>query len=102
MFQLETLFTDHGVLGHNLTNFLWHIMRRDERTPVRIALKEALKPTDGKKGRPKITWLRTIANDLSESEHPINIKHPEETLHTLHSITQDRKEWRRIVGTLMQ
>ena len=77
-------------------------MRRDENTPVRIALKEALQPTEGKKGRPKNTWLKTIVNDLKGSEHQIDIKKSEQTLQTLISITKDRNKWRKFIGTLIQ
>ena len=83
-------------------NFLGHIMRRNENTPIRIALKKALNPTEGKRGRPKITWLKTVTNDLKVSAYVINIKNPQETLQTLISITEDRNKWRDIVRTLMQ
>ena len=82
------------VIKKRRLTFLGHIMRRNENTPVRIALKEALKPTKGKRGRPSITWLKTIANDLKDSDFAINIKHPQETLQTLISITKDRKKWK--------
>ena len=39
-------------------NFPGHIMRRNDNTPIRIALKEALKPTEGKRG--------TTENHLAE------------------------------------
>ena len=90
------------VIKKRRLTFLGHIMRRHDQTPVQIALKEALRPAEGKVGRPKITWLRTIANDLKDSTHAINIKHQQETLTTLTSITQDRQNWRRVVGTLMR
>ena len=90
------------VIKRRRLTFLGHIMRRNENTPVRIALKEALKPTRGKRGRPAITWLKTIANDLKDSDYAIDLKNPEETLQTLISVTQDRKKWREVVRTLMQ
>ena len=55
-------------------------MRRHEKTPIRIALAEALTPTEGKRGRPYHTWLKTVANDLKDSDFAINTKHPQETL----------------------
>ena len=90
------------VIKKRRLNFIGHIMRRDENTPVRIALKEALQPTEGKKGRPKNTWLKTIVNDLKGSEHQIDIKKSEQTLQTLISITKDRNKWRKFIGTLIQ
>ena len=82
--------------------FLGHVMRLNENTPVRIALNEALTPTRNKVGRPKDTWLKTIADDLNSGGYVINTKRREETMNTLLSITQDRKKWRSIVKTLMQ
>ena len=77
-------------------------MRLDDNTPVRIALKEALTPTETKKGRPKMTWIKTIADDLNRRSIVINIKRPEETLQTLLRITEDRQKWKEETGTLMQ
>ena len=45
-------------------NFLGHIMRLNNNTPVRRALKEATTPTKGKIGRPNHTWIKTITEDL--------------------------------------
>ena len=90
------------VIKRRRLNFLGHCMRRHEKTPIRIALAEALTPTEGKRGRPYHTWLKTVANDLKDSDFAIDTKHPHETLQTLISITQDRKKWRDIVRTLMQ
>ena len=90
------------VIKRRRLTFLGHIMRRHEETPVQLALKEALRPAEGKVGRPKITWLRTIANDLKDSAYVIDIKNQQETLTTLTSITKDRQNWRKIVGTLMR
>ena len=79
-------------------------MREDEKTPVRIAIKEALTPAKAKRGRPKNTWLKTIANDLNRGGFEINVNNhnPEETVQKLISITQDRKTWKVITETLMQ
>ena len=91
-----------AVIKKRRLTFLGHMMRRGENTPVRIALKEALKPTVGKRGRPKNTWLKTIAKDLRGSEFEINISKPEETLQKLVNITEDRVKWRDTVRTLLQ
>ena len=64
-------------------NFLGHVMRLDNNTPVHIALKEALTPTETKRGSPKMLWIKTIADDLNRRGIVINIKCPEETLQTL-------------------
>ena len=83
-------------------NFLGHVMRLDDHTPVRIALKEALTPTETKRGRPKMTWIKTIADDLNRKGIVINIKRPEETLQTLLLVAEDRQKWKEVTGTLMQ
>ena len=83
-------------------NFTGHVMRLNEETPVRIALKKAIDTTGAKVGRPKHTWLRTVINDLNSGGININLRNPEQTLQTLLRITQDRKTWRKTIGTLMQ
>ena len=43
-------------------NWLGHLAQ--EKTPVRLALKESINNTRRKFGRPKLTWLNTIKKDL--------------------------------------
>ena len=78
-------------------NFLGHVMRLDDNTPVRIH-RSQLKY----RGRPKMTWMKTIADDLNRRGIVINIKRPEETLQTLLRITEDRQKWKEVTGPLMQ
>ena len=83
-------------------NFLGHIMRLNDNTPVRIALKEALTPAGKKRGRPKLTWLKTIVEDLKLGGIVLNLKRPESVLEILTNITEDRKKWVDTIKGLMQ
>ena len=46
-------------------NWLGHLMRLDERTPVRKALLESLSNVKRKVGRPQLTWIKVIEKDLA-------------------------------------
>ena len=89
-------------ISYRRLNFLGHIMRLDDNTPVRKALEEALKPAGKKRGRPKVTWLNTIIKDLSKGNIIIDINKSEETIETLTKITEDRKKWKEIIKLLIQ
>ena len=43
-----------------------HLLRLDENTPAKKALKEFCKETQTPRGRPKTTWLQTVINDIKE------------------------------------
>ena len=77
-------------------------MRLDETTPVRIALEEAIKPTVNKRGRPKVTWLKTIYEDLRLGGVELKLNSTESTIEVLKDITKDRKLWKHFIKGLMQ
>ena len=64
-------------------NFLGHVMRLNENTPVRIALREALNPAGKKRERAKFTWLKTIFEDLKLGGIELNLNRPESVLQGL-------------------
>lgn len=49
--------------------FFGHCSRLDDKTPVKIALKEAIKPVRHPRGRSKTNLLGVISNDLEEPQH---------------------------------
>ena len=77
-------------------------MRLEENTPVRIALKEAMTPVTGKRGRPNHTWIKTICDDLKNGDIMINNKNSDEAIKTLICITEDRNKWKDLTKKLMQ
>ena len=50
------------VIRRRRLNWLGHL--EQEKTPVRLELKESISNTRTKFGRPKLTWLNTIKKDL--------------------------------------
>ena len=46
--------------------FFGHACRLPETTPVKIALREALRPSKKPRGRPKTTYLQVIKTQLKE------------------------------------
>ena len=73
-------------------NWLGHLMRLPDGTPAKIALKEHLRKTKRKRGRPKLTWVALINNDLK----PFG-----KTIDTLSEIDYQRENWRGIATRLM-
>ena len=43
------------------------MQRLDDNTPARQALKEALRSVNKPQGRPKITWLKLVRNNLMDA-----------------------------------
>ena len=84
-------------------NWLGHVMRLDEKTPARVALKEYLTPMRRPVGRPALTWLKQIETDLNATNVQLNLSkdNPEQIIITLEKITKDRSNWRRIIRDAM-
>ena len=84
-------------------NWLGHLMRLDEGTPVRKALLESLTDVKRKVGRPQLTWIKAIEKDLASVGIDIDVygETPERTVQKLVDLTENRKEWRDIVRDIM-
>ena len=73
-----------------------HLLRMDEQTPARRSLKEVLRPTKNKVGRPPLTWPRLIIKDIQETKL-IDIKPTEKTHEVflkLENLAQNRPAYR--------
>ena len=55
-------------------SWLGHLMRLNSETPARQYFKEALRPVKRKHGRPPMTWITTIQQDLSKRDIHINLR----------------------------
>ena len=53
------------IIKRRRLNWLGHLMRLDEGTPVRKALLESLTDVKRKVGRPQLTWTKAIEKDLA-------------------------------------
>ena len=84
-------------------NWLGHLMRLDEGTPVRRSLREALTDVRRKVGRPCLTWIKVIEKDLAKIniDLDVNGSTPDELLEKLVDLTKDRKKWRDTVRDIM-
>ena len=77
-------------------SWLGHLLRLNEETPAKIALREALQP------QPR-TWLQTIKNDITE----LNIVQTSENekidsiIKKVKNIAQDRDQYRSIIKSCM-
>ena len=68
----------------------------DKQTLVRQALYEYLLPEQRKRGRPRLTWIRTIEKDLEWSFIKLNLNNapPEITIETTERLAEDRRLWK--------
>ena len=84
-------------------NWLGHLMRLDEGTPVRKSLLESLTDIKRKVGRPQLTWLKAIEKDLASVGIDIDVygERPERTVQKLVDLTENRNEWKKIVRDIM-
>ena len=89
------------VITRRRFTFVGHILRLHSDTPIRKALQICLQPTINKRGRPAITWLRTIKKDLEKCNIKIKLDDPP-TLITLETLASDRKNWDMLKRMLMQ
>ena len=69
---------------------LGHICRLSDETPVKQALKEALKCQRNKIGRPKTTWIKQIKKDLEKRGIA-----PDNNFTNIMYLAQDRDKWRK-------
>ena len=83
-------------------NWLGHLMRLNENTPIRKALEEFLTPHNKPIGRPPTTWLHIVKKDLQTININLNLKNKQETLNTLITLTKERLVWRAVVDMLMK
>ena len=65
-----------------------HLMRMNQETPARLALREAQKPSKNPRGRPKTTWIKMMKTTLKEH---LNLKWEEAS-----EQAQDRDRWRAL------
>jgi hypothetical protein len=65
-----------------------HLCRLPDNAPAKKALEEAQKPVRRPRGRPKMTWLAVVSNQLKDVG--LTIKEAD-------ALAQDRKTWAKIV-----
>ena len=73
-------------------SWLGHLMRLNPETPARQSFKEALRPVKRKPGRPLMTWITTIQQDLSKRDIHINLRDIS-AIEKLESMCHDRVGW---------
>ena len=82
-------------------NWLGHLVRLPSETPAKQALLEGLKLSKRKRGRPPLTWIKLIKQDLSPVINLNTNLDPYGTLATLHELCGDRKNWHSLVSHVM-
>ena len=73
--------------------WLGHACRLDENTPAKIALRYSIEEYKKKKGRPKLTWIKQVEDQLKQIN--INIEEAFE-------LAKDKIEWRKTVNLWSQ
>ena len=74
-------------------SWLGHLMPLNPEMPARQSFKEALRPVKRKHGRPPMTWITTIQQDLSNRDIHINLRDIS-AIEKLESMCHDRMTWK--------
>ena len=90
-----------NIIKRRRLTWLGHLLRLHPDTPARRALEEYLRLTKKPQGRPKLTWISLIKQDLRTARIELNLKEPQETLDTLCGLARDRNAWRDLVRRAM-
>ena len=80
------------VVKEHRLRFLGHVLRLNPDAPARQSLQEALKPAKRKQGRPKLTWIQQVRNDLTECGMT-----PDSDFRNVFELARNRKEWRKAI-----
>ena len=96
LYQLISATKWSTIIKKRRLNWLGHLMRLDETTPVRKALYESVRDIKRKIGKPNLTWIKLIEKDLSSINIHLNITKStaEEIEAKLKEITWNRNEWK--------
>ena len=83
---------------------LGHILRLDPETPAQKALQYYLTPHKRPVGRPPVTWIQLITQDLTNTTKHHNIKTPlnPKSLQKLKEIAKDKEQWKREIVRSMK
>ena len=77
-------------------SWLGHLMRLNEQTPARRALEEYSNPEIKRpRGKPPITWMAMIRDDLQTINIKLNLNKQQETIQKLQQLTSNRQQWKR-------
>ena len=79
-------------IGKRRITWFGHVNRLHEDTPARRALRYALQDYKRKRGRPKLTWLKLVENQLRDVGD----------INELITLAQDRGQWDDIVKNWLQ
>ena len=78
-------------------SWLGHLLRLPLETPARLALNEALKPSRKHRGRPPMTWIKSVMKDLTNLNILSESETPERSFIKLTVITQDCARWNALI-----
>ena len=96
LYRLTKQIPWSAVCRERRLKLLGHIMRLHEQSPAAQAFSNALQPAKAKIGRPKLTWLKLITQDLINY---LNI-FPDPNFNNVKILCQNRDQWRTMVGNL--
>ena len=80
------------VVGKRRLTWFGHVNRLHEDTPARKALQYALADYNQRRGRPKLTWLKSVEKQLQEVG----------SIDEIISLAKDRSKWNKIVTSWLQ
>ena len=96
LYRLTKQIPWSAVCRERRLKLLGHIMRLHEQSPAAQAFSNVLQPAKAKIGRPKLTWLKLITQDLINY---MNIFR-DPNFNNVKILCQNRDQWRTMVGNL--
>ena len=98
LYQKTKVIPWSNVVRKRRLTWVGHLLRLDERTPARQALNKYFVEVVRPVGRPKLTWVRSVFNDVKTySDLEINFGSEFLMFRDLVTICADRIKWRKIV-----
>ena len=102
LYELTGIIEWSKIIRKRRLKWIGHVMRLNENTPVRLALKESITGIRRKVGRPKITWIKVIKKDLALIDIDLDINLDETSIEIeLIELTRDRCQWKNLIKNIM-
>ena len=89
------------IIKQRRLSWLGHLLRLDEKTPARIALKESCRKVKRNIGKSKTTWIQVVKNDVKNSTLEINLNDDETFFKELEAVCKDRIRWKHEIRHML-
>ena len=102
IYQLTKVKKWSEIIRKRRLSWVGHLLRLDEDTPARLALREACKEVKRNIGKHKLTWIEVIKKDLHNNSN-LNLPTGNDRVffEELAKVCEDRVKWRKEISHMM-